>query len=285
MSGQIVAASDEFALALKAAKVTAFTGKGEEPTLKSVHIHSDRRPGSEGSGESDMLVFTSYNGTSVGQYAIEVSGSLTHPVLLDLSDAAGINKIVVDAQKKMRKEAGKQAELQVRLSLGKSEAGSETLKVQPITDGAPGKYDAHYGPVLNDEVESYPIDDAMIWLSGVPESAVRNNNGQELPQGAALVVSAEQSKVMNGIQSTFKDDNVFCYPLGHDANRRILTCNNWRGSVPGAQYDIDSDLDTPEIDVLVPPTSEVDPTSGDLVEKRTGDSTLAASTAHIEILA
>jgi hypothetical protein len=284
MSNQILIDFEALETALKAAKVTASGGgKDADPTLSTVYLHSTRRPSQDGPGESDVLVFTSYDMSSVGQYAVEVEGQLDHPVLLPVANIATINSTIKLNQKRAREQYGKEAELKVRLSLGSNAAGSETLSVTTLTDGAVGKFDDTYNQVLDPNVDLYPIDDAMIYLCGVETDTVRDHNGAELPEGAALAVSSSQSKVMDGIQKVFKDFVVFCYPLGHMANRRILTCGTWRGSVPGATYDPDADLNTPEIDVLVPSTSEVAPAEG-VKPRRTGDSELADAAAHVETL-
>lgn len=282
----IIVDSEPFATALKATKVTAFSGK--DPYLATTYLHSDRRD--LGEGPTDVLVFTSYNGSSVGQYAIEVDGQLDHPALLDITDITSINGGTKQAQKKMREEAGKQAKLQIRLELIKTEAGSEALRITTITDGKMGDFDAKYEPALSPLIEDYPLEDAMIYLAGSPVDTVRDRDGKDLPQGNALVVSSEQSKVMDGIQKVFKEDHVFCYPQGHTANRRTLTCSNWRASVPGAEYAADTDVNNPTIDVnnptidvYYPPNAE--DIASDVPARVSGAAALKASTEHVETLA
>lgn len=281
MGGTVIVSPDDLTRALKVAAVTTTSSK-EDPTYGSIYIHSDRRTSDSG-GDTDVLVFTGYNGTSVGQYSIDAEGTLDHPILLDSGTAPSINAIIKDSHRQIPKEIKKTAELTVRVSVATSLNGiTEVFLVQCLTDGVVGETDGYVAPVLNSDVEIYPLEDALIYLAGTPTDTIRDHDGKELPQGEARVFSAEQSRVMNGIQGIIKDELLYAYPLGHTAGRRILTCENWRGSVPGSEYPVDADLDSPEVDVLFPDKAK--DTMAALPKRKKAGESLHDSVAHVETL-
>lgn len=243
--------ADQFPLLFKAAKVTAYKGK-DDPTSRCVYLHSTRAESLEEPGDTDFLVATTTDGSSHGQVAIEVDGQFPHPVLFDMDFVTGILSHVKTAQKKMKEECGKQAELTVELRLRGSDSGEgETLVVQTLTDGFPGEHDTTSTTNTADYTD-FPILAVTGQLSGGNEDTPLDPDGLPLPEGNAYVISASEAKVASGIQSVFSDFQVFAFPQGHSAARRILTCGPWRGSVPGPQYSAEADVDNPENPVYIP---------------------------------
>lgn len=274
--------ADQFPLLFKAAKVTAYKGK-EDPTSRCVYLHSTRGESMDEPGETDYLVATTTDGSSHGQIAIEVDGQLPHPVLFDMDFVTGILSHVKTAQKKMKEECGKQAELTVELRLRGSEAGGETLVVQTLTDGFPGEYDTTSTTNTADYTD-FPILAVTRQLEGGNETDPVDSDGRPLPEGNAYVLSSAEAKVASGIQAVLSDYHVFSFPQGHAAARRVLTCGPWRGSVPGPQYSADDDLDTPENPVYVPEgVAEDEVASGEDIPKE-GASAVKNARADIETL-
>lgn len=249
MTGKVTVASRDFIQLFEAAAVTASTGKEEgDAPLRCVYLASATVDGAEG-GTDDVLVAVSGDALVAGQTTIPADGRLTGPALVDIKANAWVKTMVKNAMTNMKKIDGSSALCEVEIShANDGSPGPGSLFIQTITDGVPGVADIHANLPLAD-VSEYPIIDVTADLTGKVHASVNDEDGNALPDGKVMGFSSSQSKVMKDIGGVF-GETVLQYPLGHSAARRVLTCGeNWRGTVPGYQFNL-ADADGPAVELI-----------------------------------
>lgn len=243
----VIVSTDDFINLIKAAKVTSYN-KADDPTLICAHLHTVSADGPE-AGTVTKLVATSTDGIVSGQYAVEAEGALDSPILLDLTATKWLIDMLGTARKKMKAEAGNQAEFTVELKVVADSAGGPgALEVQTLTDGVVGQFDTKGNPPLA-EADDFPYVTVLRELRGIKRNQVRNDDGEDVQDGPAVAVDKAQIDVEKGITAVFGEP-VIRYPLGHTANRRALTCGEWIGSVPGTLVPGHADPDNPDVPVF-----------------------------------
>lgn len=257
-------ASDDFLRLIHAAKITAYYKPDEDPILSSALITSV-----DAGAAGDELVATTSDGICHGQMTVPADGRFDKPILLELATSKWLTSMVTTANKKMRKIAEQGEEMTVSLSVVTSPAG-DALRVQTLTGGVQGEHDAE-GLVGLQNADDYNADEIYADLVGVVHDDIQGENGSPLPQGKMTPWSPVALQVMSRI-SRAMGEPVLAYPLGHVANRKVLICGDWRGSVPGTLYQAPGpespmDVNEPFIDVVDVRGKDVAPKPGDEPDK------------------
>lgn len=234
MADPVVVSSDDLVRLFEAASATIYTGK-DDPIMRCVYLASSRVDHPE-HGQTDVLVAVSGDMVVAGQTTIPAANRLPHPVLVDIKANAWIKSMIKNAKTNTRKIEGSNVECDVELSVVPDASESGSLLVQTITDGFPGPTDTRGILPLADR-EDYPIQSVMSDLTGTEQTTLRTEDHTPLPDGPVIGFIAAQTKVMKEIGTVYSEP-VLQYPLGHSANRRVLTCSDaWRGTVPGFVFD------------------------------------------------
>jgi hypothetical protein len=242
----LTVATQDFTLLISAAKLTAYSRPDEDGVLSGLYLYTTTGESGEEVGTTNLLVAVGFDGVTVGQFAVPVSGQLPHPILVPHRDtgwlAAMCNKAKLVAGK-TDKDADHTVELVV---------SGNSLKVTTLTDGEPAEYDVDGRcPIL--DTSQYPVTEADNKLKSKslnPSAAAAGN-----PDALVHVLGQTALNVMKNAAKVLKHP-IRVFPSATNGGPVVMTDGErWRAvtSVEPYSGDTEGRPDIEPINVPVPP--------------------------------
>lgn len=241
----------DFTLLLSAAKLTAYSKPDEDGILSGLYLYTTEGESGEDVGVGTLLVGIGYDGATVGQFAVSVSGSLPVPILLPYRDTAWIAAMCEKA-KLVSGKTDKDAEHTVELTVS-----GTSLLVKTLTDGFPAEYDVDGRCPLLD-TSQYPVREANNRLNtagltdGVPTD----------PDSLVKVFGSQSLTIMKNAAKTLKSP-IRVFPSAINGGPAILTDGlRWRAVTSVEPYE-GATGGVPDIDpIKVPEPKSLPSTNG-----------------------
>lgn len=238
----------DFTLLLSAAKLTAYPKPDEDGVLSGLYLYTTEGESGEDVGVGTLLVGIGYDGATVGQFAVPVSGSLPHPILLPYRDTSWIAAMCEKA-KLVAGKTDKDAEHTVELTVS-----GTSLKVTTLSDGFPAEYDVDGRCPLLD-TSQYPVREAnnRLRTKGIGEALPDN------PDALVRVFGASSLNIMKNASKTLKS-TIRVFPSAINGGPAILTDGvRWRAVTSVEPYEGDT-AGIPDIDAIEVPEPTALPT-------------------------
>lgn len=236
----------DFTLLLSAAKLTAYSKPDEDGILSGLYLYTAHGESGDDVGLGTLLVGIGYDGATVGQFSVSVSGTLSAPILLPYRDTSWISAMCEKA-KLVAGKTDKNAEHTVELTVS-----GTSLLVKTLTDGFPADYDVDGRCPLLD-TSQYPIREASNRLrtSGLTDGVPQD------PDTLVRVFGAQSLTIMKNATKTLKSP-VRVFPSAFNGGPAILTDGiRWRAVTSVEPYEGNTagipDIET--IDVPHPDTA------------------------------
>ena len=218
--------TQDFTLLLSATKMTAYPKPDEDGILSGLCLYTTEGEDGDNVGVSTLLVGIGYDGSTVGQFAVPVSGTLAAPILLPYRDTGWLSQMC-DKAKLVAGKTDKEAEHTVELTVNGS-----SLTVKTLTDGFPADYDV-YGncPIL--DTSQYPAKEAKtrLFTQGLGEGVTPE------PDAMVWLFGTGALKVMQTATKILKSP-VRVFPSAINGGPAVLTDGvRWRGVTSVEPYE------------------------------------------------
>lgn len=216
----------DFTLLLAAAKLTAYAKPNEDEVLSGIYLYTTEGEVGEDVGVGTLLVAIGYDGATVGQFAVGVSGTLEAPILIPSPNVGWMTQMC-NTTSGIAKRMDKESEHTVELTVSGS-----SLLVKTLTDGFPAEYDTDgRSPLL--DTSQYPAREAAKRLNtkgiedGIPSDA----------DSLVRVFGVQSLKIMQNAAKTLKTP-IRVFPSAVNGGPAILTDGTrWRAVTSVEPYE------------------------------------------------
>lgn len=216
----------DFTLLLAAAKLTSYPKPVEDEILSGIYLYTEQGESGEDVGVGSLLVAIGFDGATVGQFAVPVSGTLSAPILIPSQNAGWMTQMC-NTTSGIAKRVDKDAEHTVELTI----SGSSML-VKTLTDGFPAEYDTDGRCPLLD-TSQYPAREADTRLKtkgigdGIPDDA----------DALVRVFGVQSLSIMRNAAKTLKSP-VRVFPSAINGGPAVLTDGmRWRAVTSVEPYE------------------------------------------------
>lgn len=201
---------------IKYVKLTTYKGK-DDPTMSSIVLYTvDGQVGDEVGGDT-LLVAASSDGSVAGQYAIQVNGKLTSPVVIPETDIAWLATMLTTD---LREHKSDGADTTVRMNFDMTNG---VMSVRALTDGVESENDRR-GFVSLDTSGNYPMDTLAGLLRPDPVE-------KEIPWIRAILPSAYLSILAAATKMSPME--VSLYPTDDEKSSTLVAfLPQWRAVFP-----------------------------------------------------
>ena len=218
--------TQDFTLLLSATKMTAYPKPDDDAVLSGLYLYTTEGEDADNVGVGTLLVGIGFDGSTVGQFAVPVSGTLAAPILLPYRDTGWLSQMC-DKAKLVAGKVDKEAEHTVEVTVN-----GASLTVKTLTDGFPAEYDV-YGncPIL--DTSQYPAKEARtrLFTQGLGEGIVPD------PDSMVWLFGAQSLKVMQTATKVLKNP-VRVFPSAINGGPAVLTDGvRWRGVTSVEPYE------------------------------------------------
>ena len=105
---------------------------------------------------------------------------------------------------------------------------------------------------LMHDAEDWPVDEAYNLLTGqAAKDEKQNKDGLDIPTGKRLKVSHDILKTLATVAKRTEGAISFL-PVSHMASVVLVECGDWRGAFLPEEYAPDTDVNSPEVDLIDP---------------------------------
>lgn len=214
---------------------TTYNKKGEVTPYHSIYLFTKQTDFGDEVGASTFLFGASYNLSVAGSTGIPVDGVLSQPWCMP---SAARQELIAMLTSWIREDK----EALVKVHISEHGASSATLV---------DSEDRRVNFLMHD-AEDWPVDEAYNLLTGqAAKDEKQNKDGLDIPTGKRLKVSHDILKTLATVAKRTEGAISFL-PVSHMASVVLVECGDWRGAFLPEEYAPDTDVNSPEVDLIDP---------------------------------
>lgn len=212
-------------------QVTMGRESEEEDGFSAVYLRTGKAVADGGVSPEQVLTGVSTTGVVVGRMLVRCNGDLPAPVLVPASALKWLMPV-------LREIAADDKEALVTLQVD-----AHSLSARVVVETMPGR--VHVTTLVS--AQSFPVQACENALDGsAARSVVTDKEDRELVSGALTALPGKYLKVLFEVSKRVEFADVRLYRVAHAASLHVVSVGPWRGALPAAIYDVDTDVDFPD---------------------------------------